>query len=325
MKQVPKPLIALGLLLLAFAAWWWVWRAPAAEDRWLGYVEGETLYVAAPVSGRLAERPVDRGASVAAGAALFSLDPESVDAAVSQAQAQVAANSAQVEDLGEASRREAEIDVFRANAAQAQAASVKATSDFNRMAALAAHGFASKSQLDTARAARDGAAAQLASAQAQIRSSQLTAGRGAQIRAAQAGVAGAEAVLRGQRKLRSEIAPVAPAKGVIEQTFYNPGEWVPANSPVVSVLPDDKRKLRFFVPEERIASVKMGSAIRFTCDGCGDPRTATISFIAPRSEYTPPVIYSERARAKLVFMVEAKLAPSDKPLPLGLPVEVVPQ
>ncbi|MCW1403058.1 HlyD family efflux transporter periplasmic adaptor subunit [Novosphingobium sp. MW5] len=324
MKQVPKPLILAIVLLVAVAAWWFL-REPAREDRWLGYVEGETLYVAAPVSGRLAERSVDRGASVNAGAALFALDPESVDAAVSQAQAQVAASAAQAQDLTEASRREAEIDVFRANAAQAQASLVKTTNDYNRMAALAAKGFASKSQLDAARAARDGAAAQLAQAQAQIRSSQLTAGRNEQIAAAQAGVAGAQAALRGQQKLRREIAPTAPAKGVIEQTFYNPGEWVPANSPVVAVLPDDKRKLRFFVPEDRIASVKLGSAIRFTCDGCGDAHNATVSFISPRSEYTPPVIYSERARAKLVFMVEAKLAPSDKPLPLGLPVEVVPQ
>lgn len=324
MKQVPKPLI-LAIVLLAIVAAWWFLREPAREDRWLGYVEGETLYVAAPVSGRLAERPVDRGASVNAGAALFSLDPESVDAAVSQAQAQVAASAAQAGDLLQARQREAEIDVFRANAAQAQASLTKTTNDYNRMAALAAKGFASKAQLDAARAARDGAAAQLAQAQAQIRSSQLTAGRTDQIAAAQAGVAGAQAALRGQQKLRREIAPTAPAKGVIEQTFYNPGEWVPANSPVVAVLPDDKRKLRFFVPEERIASVKMGSTIRFTCDGCGDARSATISFISPRSEYTPPVIYSERARAKLVFMVEARLAPSDKPLPLGLPVEVVPQ
>jgi HlyD family secretion protein len=47
--------------------------------------------------------------------------------------------------------------------------------------------------------------------------------------------------------------------------------------------------------------------------------------MSPRSEYTPPVIYSERARAKLVFMIEARLSSADKPLPVGLPVEVIPQ
>lgn len=324
MKQVHKPLIALSLLVFVVALWWW-FREPAREDRWLGYVEGEALYVAAPVSGRLAQRPVERGAVVDAGAPLFSLDAESVDASVSQAQAQVASSAAQAEDLGEARQREAEIDVWRANAAQAQASLIKATNDFNRMSALAAKGFASKAQLDAARAARDGASAQLAQMQAQIRAAQLTAGREAQIRAAQANIAGAQAALRGQQKVRSEIAPLSPAKGIVEQTFYNPGEWVPANSPVVAVLPDDKRKLRFFVPQDRIAGVQSGSTITFICDGCGSPRKARISYISPRSEYTPPVIYSERARAKLVFMVEALPVAGDKPLPVGLPVEVIPQ
>ena len=324
MKAIPKPLIALVLVVLAVAAWLLFGRS-TKEDRWLGYVEGETLYIAAPVSGRLAERPVERGASVAIGAPLFSLDTDTSDASVSGAEAQVAANSAQAIDLAQAKQRQAELDVARAAIAAASAQVTKTQKDFDRTAALAARGFASRSQLDSARAARDGARASLAQAQAQVRSGELSAGREAQIVSAQAGVAGAQAALKAQRKLRSEIAPASPAKGVIEQTYFNPGEWVPANSPVVSVLPDNKRKVRFYVPEERVAALRLGTAIKFTCDACGGTREARISYISPRSEFTPPVIYSERARAKLVFMVEALLPVSDKPLPLGLPVEVVPQ
>ncbi len=324
MKSVPKPLI-LALLVLVVLAGWWFMRKPATEDRWLGYVEGETLYVAAPVAGRLQSRAVERGANVAAGAPLFQLDSDVSDASVSQAEAQVAASAAQAVDLTQARQRQAEIDVWRANEAGAQAQLIKASHDFDRMSALASRGFASRSQLDSVRAARDSAQANLAQMRAQIRSSELTAGRQGQIAAAQANVTGAEAQLKTQRKLRSEIAPLSPAKGVVEQTFYNPGEWVPANSPVVSVLPDDRSKLRFYVPQDKVAGLKTGTSIRFTCDGCGAERQARISFIAPRSEFTPPVIYSERARAKLVFMVEALLPPSDKPLPLGLPVEVAPQ
>lgn len=323
MKSIPKPAILLAVVVLA-ALGWWFFGGSAPEERWLGYVEGETLYIAAPVSGRLQSRSVERGTTVAPGAALFSLDPEVSEASVDQAAAQVAASAAQVNDLGEARQRQAEIDVYRAGESAALAQATKTQRDFERMAALAARGFASKSQLDSARAARDGAQANLAQARAQIRSAELTAGRAGQIQAAQAQVAGAQAALKGQRKVRSEIAPLSPAQGVIEQTYFNPGEWVPANSPVVSVLPDNRRKLRFYVPQDRVAGLKAGATIRFTCDGCGGERQAKISYISPRSEYSPPVIYSERARAKLVFMIEA-LLPRDKLLPLGLPVEVVPQ
>lgn len=324
MSGPPKPLIAVVALGAIGAGAWFFLHEPDSAN-WLGYVEAETMYVAAPVSGRLAARPVDRGASVAAGTVLFSLDPESTDADTARLEAQLQAAQAQATDLSQARQRQAELDIARAGEAAAQAALTKAEHDFSRIAALYGKGFASRAQLDAARAARDGASANLAQSRAQIRSGELTAGRAGQQAAAGAEVAGAEAALRGQRQRRREIAPVAPARGVVEQTFYNPGEWVPANAPVVSILPDDKRKLRFYVPQDQITGLKPGMTIRYTCDGCGGTRQASISYIAPRTEYSPPVIYSENARAKLVFLVEALLPAAQKPLPPGLPIEVLPQ
>ena len=321
---LPKPLIGVAVLAVLGGAYWLLRPAPA-PPHWLGYVEAETMYVAAPVSGRLQSRAVERGASVAEGAPLFALDPVTSDADTARAEAEIAAAQAQAADLAQARQRQPDIDVSRAGEAAARAALTKAQADFSRMSSLFGRGFASRSQLDATRAARDGAAAQLAQTRAQIRAGEITSGRGEQIVAAQAQVAGAEAGLRAQRQRRSEIAPVSPARGVIEQTFYNPGEWVPANSPVVSVLPDDRRKLRFYVPQDRVAGIRTGTTIHFTCDGCGGERSARISYVSPRAEFTPPVIYSERARAKLVFLVEALLPVSDRPLPPGLPVEVVPQ
>lgn len=323
MPAIPKPLIAVAVLAAMGGGAWYATR-PDPDANWLGYVEAETMYVAAPVSGRLASRPVDRGAAVAEGAPLFSLDPESSDADTARVEAQVAAARAQAGDLGQARQRAPEIAVSRAAEAQAAAQLTKAQNDFTRISALASRGFASRAQLDAARAARDAASAALAQTRAQIASGELTAGRGEQIVAARAQVSEAQAALRAQRQRRREIAPVSPAAGVVEQTFYNTGEWVPANAPVVSVLPDAKRKLRFYVPQDRIAGVRPGVTVRFTCDGCGGARQARISYVAPRSEFTPPVIYSESARAKLVFLVEALLPADGKPLPPGLPVEVTP-
>lgn len=314
--------ILVVLVALAGAAIWYFTRT-SAPDPWLGYVEGEALYVAAPVSGTLASRPVERGGRVSAGAPLFSLDPRTADASAAQAAAQVAGAQASLSDLGAARERRPEIDVARAAEASARAQLVKAEADYRRFADLAGKGFASRTQLDAARAARDSAAASVAQAEAQQRSGELTVGRATQQAAAAAEVQGAKAALAAEARRRQEIAPVSAVSGQIEQTYFNPGEWVPANQPVVSIIPDDKRKIRFFVPQDRVAGLRMGQAVRFTCDGCGAERTATVRYIAPRAEYTPPVIYSEHARAKLVFMVEAAL-PVDKPLPLGLPVAVKP-
>lgn len=322
MKAPPKPVIALVLLGLAGGAY--ALFGPGQEpDRWLGYVEGEPLMIAAPVPGTLATRPVGRGQAVSPGMALFTLDPQSADAESAQLAAQVAAAKAQAADLAQGRNRAPEQAAAQASLASARAQAVRAGADFERIAALASKGFASRTQLDAARAARDSASAAVRQAEAVVASGGLSAGRPEQQAAAQASIGAAQAALKVQERRRAEIAPVATVKGVVEQTFYDPGEWVPANQPVLAVLPDDQRKLRFFVPQEQVAGLKVGASVRFTCDGCGaGERTAKISYISPRAEFTPPVIYSERARAKLVFMVEAAL-PEAQPLPLGLPVAVI--
>lgn len=321
MKAFPRPVIALVSLGLAGGAY--ALFGPRSEpDRWLGYVEGEPLLIAAPVPGTLATRPVARGQEVIPGTALFTLDPQSADAESAQLAAQVAAAKAQAADLAQGRNRAPEQAAAQAALASARAQAVRAGADFERIAALAGKGFASRTQLDAARASRDSASAAVRQAEAVLASGGLSAGRPEQQAAAQASIGAAQAALKVQERRRAEIAPVATVKGVVEQTFYDPGEWVPANQPVLSVLPDDQRKLRFFVPQERVAGLKVGTTVRFTCDGCGTgERTARISYISPRAEFTPPVIYSERARAKLVFMVEAAL-PVAQPLPLGLPVAV---
>jgi HlyD family secretion protein len=322
MKAPPRPVIALVLLGLAGGAY--ALFGPRSEaDRWLGYVEGEPLLIAAPVPGTLATRPVARGQAVVPGMALFMLDPQSADAESAQLAAQVAAAKAQAADLAQGRNRAPEQAAAQAALAAARAQAVRAGADFERIAALAGKGFASRTQLDAARAARDSASAAVREAEAVVASGGLSAGRPEQQAAAQASIGAAEAALKVQTRRQAEIAPRATVKGVVEQTFYDPGEWVPANQPVLAVLPDDQRKLRFFVPQERVAGLKVGARVRFTCDGCGaGERTATISYVSPRAEFTPPVIYSERARSKLVFMVEAAL-PVAQPLPLGLPVAVV--
>ncbi|ESJ10752.1 hypothetical protein B551_0215395 [Cupriavidus sp. HPC(L)] len=100
---------------------------------------------------------------------------------------------------------------------------------------------------------------------------------------------------------------------------------MPAGSPVVRLLPPGNVKVRFFVPEAAIGTLRPGQAVRLTCDGCGAAIPATIRYVSSQAEYTPPVIYSNETRRKLVFLVEARPAPADAArLHPGQPVEVEP-
>jgi HlyD family secretion protein len=128
------------------------------------------------------------------------------------------------------------------------------------------------------------------------------------------------------RVLREQLANKTvqiPVQGEVTEVYYRRGEWVPPGQPVLSLLPDTKRRIRFFVPESIVATLHMGQAIETRCDGCAEPIPATINFIAAQAEYTPPVIYSQGSREKLVFRVEAIPSPQDAPrLRPGLPVDV---
>src|SRR5262249_26600936 len=101
----------------------------------------------------------------------------------------------------------------------------------------------------------------------------------------------------------------APQTGLVFDTLYRPGEWVAAGRPVVVLLPPENIKVRAFVPQTQVGAVKVGQGVRVFVDGVPDPFTGKVSYISPRAEYTPPVIYSRESRAKLVFMIEAVFDP----------------
>ncbi|HEV3409112.1 MAG TPA: HlyD family efflux transporter periplasmic adaptor subunit, partial [Chthoniobacterales bacterium] len=101
------------------------------------------------------------------------------------------------------------------------------------------------------------------------------------------------------------------------------GEWVPAGRPIVALLPPENIKVRAFVPETRIGTLRVGGEARVSVDGVGNPYPGRISYISPRAEYTPPVIYSRESREKLVFMVELRFDPEIAArLHPGQPVDV---
>lgn len=284
-----------------------------------GYVEGEALYMAAPVSGALRAANVQRGDRVSPGQPLFVVDPAQVDAQRGQAEAQIDAAQAQAEDARKG-LRPVELAVYDANLAAAEARARDALAVLNRIRPLAAQGVYAKARLDDAQAAYDAAAAQAAAARRQRQAAELGAREG-QVRAADAQVAQAQAGLTAVDARLADIAPKAPAAGRIEDVFYQPGEWVPANQPILALLPDDRIRLRFFVPEKSLSAYAPGRTVRFACDGCASGLTARITYISPRPEFTPPVIYSREARDRLVYLVEAQ--PSVRLNP-GQPVDVTP-
>jgi HlyD family secretion protein len=280
-----------------------------ADPGWSGYAEAEYVYVAAPLAGTLSALHVQAGHQVAQGQVLFGLEAEAEQAAAEEANARLAVARFQAENTGKGKRAD-EVAVNEAQLQQAGAQARLAQQDMVRKQDLVARGFVSRAQLDEAQAVLAQAQARVAELASLVQVARLPA-RVDERAAAGAGVDAARHALRQTQWRRAQKQQVAPQAGQVADTFYRSGEFVAAGQPVVALLPPGSVKARFFVPEAQLQAVALGSAVTLACDGCGPPVAARVSHIATRPEYTPPVIYSNDQRSKLVFLAEARPAVVD--------------
>ena len=270
-----KRLMVLSFAVVAAAC------AQPANDALQGYGEADYVYLSSQDPGIVGELFVREGDQVSAGAPVFRLDPVRLGYEAQSAAAQ----------------RSAAADAIRT----AQANAVLAERNYARGAELAAQGFYPRARLDSDRAARDVANAQLAQAR-----------RTASAAGAQTGLA--------QERVQ-DTSTRAPATGAIEQIFHRPGEVVAAGAPIVALLPPQNMKVRFFAPEAMLARFPVGARVSVTCDGCAHAFIGRVSFVAQQPQFTPPVIYSLDQRQKLVFLIEARFDRATTIRP-GAPVDV---
>ena len=282
-----------------------------------GYVEGEYVYVGAPVAGRLETLDVARGDRVGAGTPLFQLDRSSEQPARDDAAARLVRAEATLADLRKG-KRPSEIESIQAQLAQAKAMLALSETKLERRKPLG--DAVSREDVEEASAEYERDQARVAELQAELETAKLGA-RADEIQAAEAEVKAARAQLAQAEWRLGELSQAAPKAGRVIDTLYRPGEWVAAGAPVISMLPPDNVKVRFFVPEPQLGAIQIGDEVQVRCDACPPDLTAEISFIAPEAEYTPPVIYSREMRAKLVYLVEAKPRQPDSLRP-GQPVDV---
>jgi HlyD family secretion protein len=294
---------------------------PAANDNFQGYAEGEYVRLAAPFAGNLAQLHVKRGDRVDANAPLFVLEQENERAVRAEAVARVAQADARLENLRKG-RRPDEIAALRAQIAQAEASAKLSAADLVRTEDLVKSKFLSPAKLDEVRSTHERNRSRVTETNAQLRVALLSA-RSDEIAAATAEVATAREQLAQAEWRLGQKSQRAPRAATVIDTLYSSGEWVAAGMPVISLLPPENIKVKFFVSEKQLGTIKLGQTISVTCDGCAAPVAASISFIAPQAEYTSPLIYSKENRTTLVFLIEARAKAEDAvKLHPGQPVEV---
>lgn len=277
---------------------------PPSTDLVQGYVEGEYVYIASPYGGALASLAVRRGTQVKAGDPLFALEQVAEKAVRDEAERKLSQARANLEDRKKG-KRPSEIESLRAQLKQAQAALQLSLREVKRQEGLTeVPGAAVELEVDRARSIRDQNQQRVSQLEADLNTA-LLGSRSDQVAAAEAEVRAKEAALAKAEWDLAQKRQVAPKAGLVFDTLYREGEWVPGGRPVVVLLPPDHIKVRAFLSQTRIGTIKLGDPVHVMVDGVQGPIHGKVSYISPRAEYTPPVIYSQGSREKLVFMVEA--------------------
>jgi HlyD family secretion protein len=318
--------LLLALAALAFAGWRFYLRPQDnAVVEWQGYVEGDFIKAGPTQAGLITAVHVARGDLVAKGAPLFDQDDANDRAALDQAARQLAQAEEQLVNL-QSGGKPTEIEQAEANLADARAARDKTQTDLARNRALIKIGAATVQLVDQEEADLRSANAHAHALEAALEQAQAPMGRAGEIKAQNQIIEAARAAL-GMARWRLDQRHVAsPVAGTIADVIALPGEALAAGAPVVSILAPENTFVRFFVPEQARHDIRPGDEVAILCDGCPPDLSAKISFVAPQAEYTPPVIYSESTRGKLVFLVEARPERSQATLlQPGQPVSVRPK
>lgn len=293
--------VILTLILFSVAALFVVSRPGGYQ----GYAEADFIFVGPDEAGRIVELKVDEGDVVTKGTPLFTIDEDLQVADVKAAEASLGQASSQLANVKASTQRPEQVAVLQAGERRAAAALELSRLELERQKDLQSKQVSSKAALDSAQQTFNQNEASLDEVRRQIEAAKL-AGRDDEIAAAEKAVDAARASLaRAQVRLERRRMS-APVGGTVETLYFRTGELVPAGRPVVSILPPELIKVRFFVPEPALPKFRIGSAVTVTCDGCAEEIEAAVSYIAASAEYTPPVIYSLDERAKLVFMLEAR-------------------
>lgn len=273
-----------------------------------GYIEGKFIYLASTQTGILKSLLIHRGSQVVANQVLFTLDPEPEFSDLQQAMAKL---QQEQENLANVIRgqRSTVIAAIIAQRDQARADLIYAEQTLNRYRKLYQEHAISKDQLDQSLADYNAKQQLVNQYQANIAEAQLGS-REHLIMAQQAAVEAAMANVKKYTWQMQQKTVAALKAGEIFDTFFKVGEYVPAGQPVVALIPPENIKLIFYIPEPLLSQLKLGDVVHFNCDGC-KPHAAQVRYISPQAEYTPPIIYSEQTRAKLVYRVESAIPSSD--------------
>ncbi len=286
-----------------------------------GYSYGDFVYLSYSGNEKIERLLINKGDNVTTGQELVKMESFDTQNILLRAEEKLSAESALLRNL-ESGERPEELDIIRAQIKKARSAESQVKRQLGRYRNLYASHAISLAEWEDIRDELTQKGAQVEELINQLKARQLPA-RQDEISQQLSLVA----VAKHERDKAlwdvQQTTIVSPVNAKVFDIIYRAGERPSSGKSIISLLPPDNVKVRFFIPEVMLGKFKVGDKVRLICDGCAEPIPGVINYISPEAEFTPPVIYSTKRREKLIFMAEAIPAPNQaERMKIGQPFDV---
>lgn len=312
--------LALGTLLLGACS-----RSGSSRSGELvlsGNFEVDDAQLGFKTPGRVIERAVREGDRVTVGQPIARLDDAEQQSQLALRRAELAAAEAQLAEL-EAGSRPQEIAAGAATVRSADADRDRVRLDFVRQDELRKKQVISERDFEAAQAQLKVAEAKAIEAVERLKLIQ-EGPRAETIRQARARTDQARAAVALAQTQLDNTRLASPLDGVVLSHNIEPGEFVSAGTPVVTVAETAHLWVRAYVNQPDLGRVRHGQKVVVRTDSFpGRDFEGVVGFIASEAEFTPKTVQTPKERVKLVFRLKVDVANPKDELKPGMPADVV--
>ena len=279
----------LALAVLAGGAYYIYQHRPAGLPAGFasgnGRLEATEVDVATKIAGRLAELGPREGDWVESGSVVGRLDADDLRAQLRAAEAQVV-------------QAQKAVDETRAGVRKSKADATLAGKTLKRSEELVGRGFISRNKLDSDQTGMEGARAGMAQAPS----------GGAEPEAA---VATAQARVDSLRATLNDTSLKAPISGRVLYRLAEAGEVLAAGGKALTLVDLSDMYMTVYLPTDKAGQVALGAEARIVLDALAEQAIpATVSFVAPKAQFTPREVETRSEREKLMFRNKLRADPA---------------
>ena len=250
-----------------------------------GTFEATEVTVAAEQNGKLLSLDINEGDRVSAGKQVALTDTVQLYMKARQIGATRLVYASQRPDTGK-----------QVAATRQQLA--KAREEYNRFATLVKEGAANRKALDDARS-------QVQVLQRQLEAQLSALGTSTNSLNAQMGTTDVERLLVADQLKKCHV--VSPISGTVIEKYMEQGEFATVGRPICKVADLDHMFLRAYITSAQLRQVRIGQQVKVFADyGNGQRKEypGRVTWISPKSEFTPKTILTDDERADLVYAVK---------------------